>query len=126
MSDDTIQPLQDRITKIVSDEEHLNSNRKSALAVKKSRRDGEKRTEVANLAKLEHEKEHQMGVNAEKERKYMEELKREGEELVNVSKEIRDDYITEIRHRELAKEKLQAKIGTLETKLRSIKAARPS
>jgi len=124
MSDD-ITPLQSRITTIVGDEERLNRNRKKALDIKKVRRDTEKRSEVANLATLEKEKESQMRVNADKERKYVEELKREGEELVNVSKEIRDDYIAEIRHREAAKEKLQAKITALEVKLRDIEGARP-
>jgi hypothetical protein len=45
--------------------------------------------------------------------------------LVNASKEIRDDYIAEIRHREVAKEKLQAKVTALEAKLRSVEGVRP-
>lgn len=125
MSDD-ITPLQSRITAIVSDEELLNRNRKSALETRQARRDGEKRTEAANLATIEKAKKDQMDINENKERKFMEDLKKQGTELVNVSKEIRDDYIAEMQHRKIAKEKLQTKIAALETKMRSIKAARPS
>lgn len=124
MTDD-IKSLQSRITTIVEDEERLNRNRKNARGVKQSRRDSEKRTEAAHIATLDKEKDRQMDVNAEKERKFQTELKREGEELVNLSKEIRDDYITEARHRELAKEKLQTKVTAVETKIRNIKGARP-
>lgn len=109
----------------MGNEERLNRERKSALTAKKARRDIEKRSEVANLAILEKEKEHQMMMNADKERKFAEDLKREGEELINVSKEIRDDYIAEIRHREEAKAKLQVKVSALEAKLRKIEEARP-
>ena len=123
MSDD-IKPLQDRISKIVGDEERLNRNRKSARDEKSAHRDAEKRTEATHLATLEREKEHQLAVNAQKEHKFQEALRREGEELVNVSKEIRDDYVAEIHHREAAKERLQTKISALEAKLRSIEGAR--
>ncbi|ALM09684.1 MAG TPA: hypothetical protein DEB30_00660 [Candidatus Peribacter riflensis] len=126
MSEDTIQPLQERITKIVGDEERLNRNRVTGMKTKKDRRDAEKRTETSNLATLEREKAQQMGANAEKERKFQEALRREGEELVDLSKGIRDDYIAEIRHREVAKEQLQTKITALEGKLRTIEGARPS
>ena len=124
MTDD-ITPLQPRISAIVADEDRLNRNRKNALMTKQARRDVEKRSEAVNLLTLEKQKTHQVRTNADKERKFQEELKREGEELVNLSKEIRDDYIAEIRHREAAKEKLQAKVIALETKLRSIEGARP-
>ena len=123
MTDD-IKPLQSRISTIVGDEERLNRNRKSALGAKQARRDSEKRSEAANLSTLEREREHQVRANADKERKFQEELKREGEELVNLSKEIRDEYIAETRHREAAKEKLQAKVSALEAKLRSIEGTR--
>ncbi|PIQ76165.1 hypothetical protein COU78_01240 [Candidatus Peregrinibacteria bacterium CG10_big_fil_rev_8_21_14_0_10_49_24] len=125
MSDD-ITALQSRITAIVSDEERLNRNRKSALEVQQARRDSEKRTEAANMATTEKEKQRQIDSNAIKERKFLEELKKQGEELVNVSKEIRDDYVAEMHHRKVAKDKLQTKVAALETKMRSIKAARPS
>lgn len=125
MADDTIKPLQDRITKIVGDEERLNRNRLSGMKAKKDRREVEKRTETENLATLETEKNHQIGVNTEKERTFQEALRKEGEELVDLSKEIRNDYIEEIRHREAAKEKLQKKVVALEAKLRSIEAVRP-
>lgn len=124
MTDD-ITPLQSRISAIVGDEDRLNRNRKSALGAKQARRDAEKRSEAANLSTLEREKEHQVRTNTDKERKFQEELKREGEELVNLSKEIRDDYIAETRHREAAKEKLQTKVSALEAKLRSIEGERP-
>lgn len=125
MTDDTIQSLQDRITKIVGDEERLNRKRLSGMKDKTDRRDSEKKKETVELATLETEKEQQMRVNAVKERKFLDELKREGEETVNLSKEIRDDYIAEIRHREVAKERLQAKVTALEAKLRGIERARP-
>ena len=124
MSDD-LTPLQSRISTLVGDEERLNRNRMTGMKSKKDHRDVEKRTETAKLATLEKEKDHQLGVNAEKERKFQEALRQEGEELVNVSKEIRDDYIEEIRHREAAKGKLQTKITALEAKLRTIEGRRP-
>jgi hypothetical protein len=124
MTDD-LTSLQTRITTIVGDEERLNRDRKTARGEQQAYRDVEKRSEAAKLATLDKEKEHQLGVNAEKERKFQEALRREGEELVNLSKEIRDEYVTEIRHRELAKEKLQTKIIALEAKLRNIEGARP-
>ncbi len=122
---DEMHTLQSRITKIVGDEERLNHNRLTGVKAKKDRRDIEKRKETANLATLEKEKELQMRTNAEKERTFLEELKHEGEELVNLSKEIRDDFIAETQHREAAREKLQAKVAALENKLRSIEGARP-
>jgi len=125
MSDDNIQPLQDRISKIVGDEERLNRTRKSAVEAQKAHRDSEKRTESAHLATMDRDREHQLGLNAEKERKFQEKMRKEGEELVNLSKEIRDDYIAETRHREAAKDKLQSKVTALESKLRSIESARP-
>ena len=124
MTDD-MTPLQSRITKIVGDEERLNRNRLTGMKTKKDHRDAEKRTETANLATLEKEKEHQIGVNAEKERRFQDALRREGEELADLSREIRDEYATEIRHRQTAMEKLQGKITTLEDKLRNIEGTRP-
>ena len=124
MADD-ITPLQSRISAIVGKEDRLNRDRKDALGAKQARRDVEKRSETASLTTLEKEKEHQVKTNADTERKFQEELKREGEELINLSKEIRDDYVAEIRHREIAKEKLQSKVAALEAKLRSIEGARP-
>ncbi|MCF7844561.1 MAG: hypothetical protein K9M03_01910 [Kiritimatiellales bacterium] len=124
MSDD-ITTLQSRITAIVSDEERLNRTRKSALGKQQARRDTEKRTEAADLATIEQEKKHQIDMNEKKERKFNEDLKKQGAELVNVSKEIRDDYIAEMHHRKIAKEKLQTKVSALETKMQSIKSARP-
>lgn len=118
-------PLQSRITTIVGDEERLNRNRKNARGAQQSRRDIEKRAEAVKLATLDKEKDHQVRANADKERKFQEILRREGEELVNLSKEIRDDYVAEIRHRETAKETLQAKITALEAKLRGIEGGRP-
>lgn len=125
MTDD-LTPLQSRITKIVGDEERLNQNRKSALGARQAHRDAEKRTEAASLATLQSEKEHQMGVNAAKEHTYQEALRREGEELMNVSKEIRNDYATEVQRRKVAEEQLRGKVAALETRLRNVKAARPS
>lgn len=124
MTDD-LTPLQTRITTIVGDEERLNRNRKSAIDLKKGRRDVEKRSEVASLATLEKEKQSQMRVNEGKEQKFLADIKREGDELVNASKEVRDEYIAEVRHREIFKEKLQTKVTALEAKLRSIEGARP-
>ncbi|MFA7682344.1 MAG: hypothetical protein WCX61_04930 [Candidatus Peribacteraceae bacterium] len=124
MTDD-ITALQSRITAIVSNEDRLNRERKGARGVRQARRDVEKRSEAANLSTTEKEKQHQVRTNADKERKFQEEMKREGEELVNFSKEIRDDYTAEVRHREMAKEKLQTKVTALETKLRRIGEARP-
>jgi len=124
MTDD-LTPLQSRITTIVGDEERLNRNRTTGIKVKKDRRDAEKRTENAKLATLEKEKEHQMSVNAGKEQKYQTELKREGEELENASKEIQADYIAEVRHRAVAKNNLQTKVTALEVKLRGIESGRP-
>jgi hypothetical protein len=123
MTDD-LTALQTRITRIVGEEDRLNRDRRTARGAQQAHRDDEKRTESANLATLEKEKEHQIGVNAEKEHKFQEALRRDGEELVNFSKGIRDDYIVEIHHREAAKEKLQEKITALESKLRSIEGAR--
>lgn len=123
MTDD-LMPLQSRITTIVGDEERLNRNRKNALDVKKTRRAVEKHSEDAKLATLDREKEHQKRINADKEHKFTEELKREGEELINLSKEIRNEYIAEIKHREVAKEKLQTKVSALEEKLRGIERSR--
>lgn len=120
-----MQPLQERITKIVGDEKKLNHNRRSALDAKKTQRNGEKRSEAADLATLDRQKEKQIRINRGKEQKFLEDVKREGDELVNVSREIRTDYITEVQHRETFEQKLQTKLTALEAKLRSIKAARP-
>lgn len=124
MTDD-LTPLQSRITTIVGDEERLNRNRTTGMKVKKDRRDAEKRTENAELATLEKEKQHQISVNAGKEQKYQTALKREGDELDNASKEIQADYIAEVRHREIAKSNLQTKVSALEARLRSIEGTRP-
>lgn len=124
MNDD-ITPLQDRITKIVGNEDRLNRERLTGIKAKKDRRDSEKRTEAANLATMNTEKENQLGINAVKERKYVEELKREGEVLVDLSKKLRDDYIVEKRHREETTTKMQGEASVLEEKLRRIEAARP-
>lgn len=124
MNDD-FTPLQDRITKIVGNEDRLNRERLTGMKVKKDRRDAEKRTETANLATLDTEKEHQLGVNAGKERKYVEEIKREGEVLVDLSKKLRDEYIMEKRHREETTTKMQAEATVLEQQLRSIETSRP-
>lgn len=123
MSDD-LSPLESRISSIVDDEERLNRDRKSALGTKNARRDAEKRTEAAHMATLERGRDHQARTNAEKERKFQADIKREGE-IVDLSKEIRDDYIRETRHRQAAKESMQAKISALESKLRSIEGRRP-
>jgi hypothetical protein len=124
MTDDNINPLQDRITKIVGDENRLNRDRLTMRKEQTDRRDAEKRTETANLATLDREKGHQMGVNAEKERQFQEALRRDGEELVGLSKGIRDDYIAETQRREVAKKNLEGKVSALETKLRSIGSSR--
>ncbi|OGJ61077.1 hypothetical protein A3C37_03365 [Candidatus Peribacteria bacterium RIFCSPHIGHO2_02_FULL_53_20] len=125
MTNDNIQPLQDRIAKIVGDEERLNRNRLTALKVKTDRRDSEKRTENADLETLDRKKEQQIRVNADKERKFLDELKREGAELVHLSKELQHDHTEETRRRGEAKEKLQAKVTALEAKLRNVAGARP-
>lgn len=125
MSDD-INPLESRITKIVGQEERLNKNRISGMKAKTDHRNAEKRQEGYDLASLDREKADQLKTNSAKESKFQESLKREGEALVDLSKEIRDDYIAELRHREQAKEKLQAKVAALESKLRGIEGARPS
>lgn len=123
MSDD-ITILQSRITAIVDDENRLNRERKTSLGVKQARRDSEKRTEAAKLSTLETDKTNQLRNNALKEQKFQEELKKEGEELVNLSREIRNDYITEAKHRESAKQQLQSKVTALETKLKNIEGRR--
>lgn len=125
MSDD-ITPLQSRIAKIAEDEKLLNRNRTSALEERKAQRDQEKRAEDANLATLGRERDHQMGLNVEKERKFQEAQRREGEELVNASKEIRDALAAEVQRRRVAEEMLQGKAAALEARLRKTKAARPS
>lgn len=124
MNDD-ISILQDRITKIVGSEERLNRERLTGMKVKKDRRDSEKRAETANLATLDSEKEHQLGINAVRERKYVEELRREGELPVDLSKKLRDEYAVEKRHREEFAKKMQSDASVLEAKLRSIEASRP-
>ena len=125
MTDDIV-PLQSRITAIVDEENRLNRNRKNAIGIKQTRRDAEKRSESAKLLTLEKEKQHQVIINADNEWEFQKELSREGVDLVNLSKEIRDDYIAESRHREVARENLQAKITALEAKMQSIKTARGS
>lgn len=123
MTDD-LTPLESRISTIVADEERLNRERVSGMKEKTNRREAEKRKETSELTTIENAKGSQMKEIAEKERKLEEEMRREGE-LVNASKEIRDDYIVEMKRREDVKQKLQAKLTALETKMRSIKNARP-
>jgi len=125
MTDD-ITPIQSRIAKIAEDERLLNSNRKSALEGRKAQRDQEKRTEDADLAKLGMARNRQMELNAEKERKFQDAQRREGEELVNASREIQSAYAAEVQRRKEVGEVLQGKAAALETRLRNIKAERPS
>lgn len=124
MNDD-ITPLQNRIIMIDGNKDRLNRERLTGMKVKKDRRDSEKRAETAHLATLDTEKEHQLGVNAVKERKYLEELKREGEVLVDLSKKLREEYVVEKRHREETTTKMHYAATALEEKLRSIEASRP-
>ncbi len=124
MSDD-ITSLQSRIATLASDEERLNRLRRNAVSAKTARRDGEKRTEEAHLATLDRAKDQQLKVNADKEQKFQDDLKREGKELDAVSKKIREDFDAETRHRAEAKQKLQTEISAREAKLRSIASTRP-
>ncbi|HAI98665.1 TPA: hypothetical protein DCL30_03990 [Candidatus Peribacteria bacterium] len=125
MSDDTIQPLQDRITRIVSEEERLNSKLLKDRKTETERRYAEKQAETAKLATLKKEEAHQMEENARKDRVSQETLRREGE-VVHLSEEIQRGFIEETRRREAAKKKIGEQATILEAKLRSIEGARPS
>jgi len=125
MSDDTIQPLQDRITRIVSEEGRLNSKLLKDRKAETERRYAEKQTETAKLATLKKEEAHQIEENARKDRVSQETLRQEGE-VVHLSEEIQKGFIEETRRREAAKKKMGEQATVLEAKLRSIEGARPS
>lgn len=125
MSDDTIQPLQDRITRIVSEEERLNSKLLKDRKTETDRRYAEKQTDTAKLSTLRKEEAHQIEENTRKDRASQETLRREGE-VVHLSQEIQKGFIEETRRREAAKQKMGEQASILEAKLRSIEGARPA
>ncbi|MFA6523137.1 MAG: hypothetical protein WCS85_02105 [Candidatus Peribacteraceae bacterium] len=124
MTDESLRPLQDRITKIDEDEKRLNRDRLAGLKTMTDRRAVEKRKEATALATVVKEEERQEGVNAGKERAFQADLKREGE-VTNVTEALKRNYIVELRRREEADRALLKQINDLETQLQHIRGTRP-
>lgn len=123
MSDD-IRPLELRITKIIGEEDRLNRNRKLALKTNDDKRNAEKRKETADLALLETEKNKQVRANSANESAFRTLQEKEGNELVNLSRDIQSAYIKETDHRKATQSSLQQQVTALEEKLRGIEAGR--
>ncbi|MDD5055697.1 MAG: hypothetical protein PHZ00_05530 [Candidatus Peribacteraceae bacterium] len=125
MTDDTMKPVQDRIKKIVENEKLLNEKSVKDRKDETDRRDAERRKEEEKLAALQKEEASEISANSRRNAASQETLRRDGE-VVHLSEEIQRGFIDEVRRHEAAEKKLGEQATALESKLRTMKGARPS
>jgi hypothetical protein len=125
MTDDTMKPVQDRITKIVESEKLLNEKSMKDRKTETDRRDAERQKEQVKLAALRKEEASETDANTRRDYASQEILRREGD-VVHLTEEIQRGYIDEVKRHDAAEKKLGEQATALESKLRIMKGARPS
>jgi hypothetical protein len=123
-NDNTMKPVQDRITKIIESEKLLNDKSVKDRKVETDRRSAEQQKEKEKLTALKKEETSEIDANARRDYASQEILRREGD-VVHLTEDIQRGYLDEVRRHEAAEKKLGEQATVLESRLRTIKGARP-